>query len=64
MARSVRVDENICLGNGLCVDLAPQYFELDEDDLSVVKGSPSEDDVLEAIRACPTQAIYVVEDGD
>jgi len=49
------------LGNALCVDLAPAFFELDDADVSVVKGAPTEDDVWAAMRACPTQAIFVSE---
>jgi ferredoxin len=61
VARRVQVDRNICLGNALCVDLAPEFFELDDADVSVVKGAPTEDDVWAAMRACPTQAIFVSE---
>jgi len=58
----IAVDGGACLGNGLCVGYAPQFFELDDSDVAVVKGSPTEDDVAEAIAACPTQAIHVLED--
>jgi len=56
----IAVDGATCLGNGLCVDYAPQFFELDDSDVAVVKGSPTEDDVAEAIWACPAQAIHVL----
>jgi len=58
----IAVDRGTCLGNGLCVGYAPQFFELDDSDVAVVKGSPTEDDVAEALRACPAQAIHVLED--
>jgi ferredoxin len=58
----VQVDRNVCLGNALCVALFPDFFDLDdEEDVAVVKGTPSEHDVQEAIRACPTQAIGVTD---
>ena len=57
----VQVDRNICLGNALCTELAPDYFELDDSDIAVVKGTPGEDEVEEALRACPTQAIFVTD---
>ena len=55
----VQVDRNICLGNALCAALLPDVFELDDSDIAVVKGAPDEEEVEAAIRACPTQAIFV-----
>jgi ferredoxin len=55
----VRVDREVCCAHGLCVAIAPRFFEFDDDDVAVVKDDPSLDDVREAIDACPTQAIVV-----
>ena len=51
-----------CEGHGLCVDLAPDVFELrDEDDMvTVLNRSPDDGRRLaleEAVRSCPMQAV-------
>lgn len=57
----VVVDWDLCESNGLCVAAAPEVFELQPDDtLLIVRESPEEplrDKVLDAVRACPKQAI-------
>lgn len=62
----VEVDRDICEANGVCVGLAPQVFELDdEDDLHIRNGEvPKELEarVREAVRRCPKQALRIVED--
>jgi len=59
-AKKVVVDEDICIGCGGCVSVAPDYFELNEDGKSVVIKEYNESDqklIEEAITACPVQAI-------
>jgi len=63
MVRRVVVDENVCLGNGLCLEFAPGFFDLDDRDIAVVQGEPTEADVQTAILGCPTQAIRIVDEG-
>jgi ferredoxin len=60
-----RVDKDLCISCGVCVDIAPEVFELDEDDLSeVVDQDAGDDDLLqEAAESCPTEAI-ILEDED
>ncbi len=57
----VRVDHDRCEGHGKCVTAAPKVFELRDDDLSYVllEEIPEKyrDDVEQAIRLCPRQAI-------
>jgi ferredoxin len=38
----VRVDQDLCTGDGLCVQYAPQVFEFDVDGLAYVKGPDGE----------------------
>ena len=49
-----------CIGCSACVAIAPEVFELNEEGLSVVKAADSynEEDVNNAISACPVDAIY------
>jgi ferredoxin len=62
----VVVDHNLCEGNGRCVEVAPQVFELRDDDLSyVLMDSPPQElraKIQLATTLCPRQAIRLVED--
>jgi ferredoxin len=57
----VIVDFDRCEANGICMDIAPEVFHLDErDELHVLLDSPSDelrDAVEQAVRRCPKQAI-------
>jgi ferredoxin len=71
----VRVDQQLCTGDGLCVQYAPDVFEFDIDGLAYVKdpdgtllthpdartGVPAHLrlEVLDAARDCPGECIYV-----
>ena len=61
----VVVDMNLCEANGLCMGIAPEIFELDDDDeLTVLHEHPDESQrplVEEAVRQCPKQAISIEE---
>jgi ferredoxin len=72
---SVRVDQDLCTGDGLCVQYAPEVFEFDIDGLAYVKsrdgelltaagattGVPSglRLDVIDAALECPGNCIHV-----
>ncbi|MGH3327060.1 MAG: ferredoxin [Streptomycetales bacterium] len=75
----VWVDQELCTGDGLCVQYAPEVFEFDDDGLAYVK---SEDgalrtaagervrvpahlvaDVVDSARECPGECIHVVQAG-
>ena len=51
--------------NAECVSLAPTVFELDDEELCVVidpKGAKTKR-ILDAARACPTDAITLIDDS-
>lgn len=54
-----------CSGCGTCVALAPNTFELNADNKSVVKNptGDSEAAILDAAKACPTEAIEIEDDS-
>ena len=62
----VVVNMSQCESNALCMGVAPDIFQLDDDDvLTVLNETPDESDrdrVLEAIRMCPKQAISIEEE--
>jgi ferredoxin len=59
----VVVDFDQCESNALCMDAAPEVFEVrDDDHLYLLKENPSESlraKVEAAVRACPKQAIRI-----
>lgn len=62
----VIVEQDKCVSAGNCVAHAPQVFDQDEDDGSVIllDATPSAelaDAVREAAAACPAMAIHVEE---
>jgi ferredoxin len=55
------IDPGACSAHGDCVAAAPEAFRLD--DVAVVIGPASDEQILAAAEACPAVAIVVV-DGD
>lgn len=41
-ALEVWIDQDLCTGDGICVQYAPEVFELDIDGLAYVKGDDDE----------------------
>lgn len=62
----VNVDVDACLGYAICVGIAPEYFELDQDGTAQVTKArvepPDEDRMREAAAVCPQLAIRLIED--
>lgn len=54
------IDESSCVAQGDCAELAPDAFEV-RDDLSIVLGGGSLQQLKAAAEACPTEAIAVVD---
>ncbi|WP_229401846.1 ferredoxin [Micromonospora okii] len=75
----VWVDQDLCTGDGLCVQYAPEVFEFDVDGLAYVKGADGELrsapgsrvgvpghlrlEVIDSAKECPGECIHVVR-GD
>ncbi len=57
----VVVDRDRCEGNAFCVNIAPQVFQLDDDEYATVVTDPvpveQEALVQQAIEACPRAAL-------
>ncbi|GJF08597.1 ferredoxin [Mycolicibacterium cyprinidarum] len=65
MTRKVEVDFGLCESNGVCVGIIPEVFDLDDDDylhvLSDEVTSQNEQQIDDAVRQCPRQAISIVD---
>lgn len=57
----VVVDRDRCEGNAFCVNIAPEVFQLDDDEYAMVMTEPvpveQEALVQQAIEACPRAAL-------
>ena len=76
----VWVDQDLCTGDGLCVQYAPEVFEFDIDGLAYVKDATGELlqapgvrtdvparlrlEVIDAAKECPGDCIHVVRGTD
>lgn len=61
----IEVDYTRCDSNGVCADMAPEIFQIgDDDELHVHDGSPDAHrrDVELAAASCPKLAITLTED--
>jgi ferredoxin len=57
----VEVDHDRCEGNAVCVGIAPDLFDLDDEDYAVVKADPvpegQEDLAEQSVAECPRAAL-------
>ena len=65
MAWKVVVDFDRCESNAICMGIAPEVFEVRDDNfLYVLTENPPDDlrpAVEDAVRQCPTRAISIVD---
>ena len=76
----VAIDQDLCTGDGLCVQYAPEVFEFDVDGLAYVKDGSGElklqagsqvqvpgglrVHVIDAAKECPGECIHVTRAAD
>lgn len=60
----VAVDRSLCIGASSCIAVAPDIFELDSENVAVVKPNAPLDDelLLLAAQSCPTNAIFLYDE--
>jgi ferredoxin len=61
----VRIDRNLCVGFGDCIEGAPEAFVLDDEGLAVFKAPEAVERarLLAACDACPVDAITVWDES-
>ena len=59
------VDKDLCIGCGLCPDVCPEVFQMDDDDKASAKVETvppeAEDACRDAAAQCPVEAIKIEE---
>ena len=55
------IDREQCIGDGLCVNEAPETFELDDDQKAFILDGPGDglEYILAAAKSCPVDIITV-----
>jgi ferredoxin len=65
VTQKVVVDFGLCESNGVCVGIIPEVFDLDDQDyLHILQEEvtpENEQQIREAVRQCPRQAIAIAE---
>ncbi len=65
MTKKIEVDWGLCESNGVCMGIIPEVFRLEDDDtLTILQEDvtpENEEQVRDAVRQCPRQAISIVE---
>lgn len=59
----LEIDRELCVGAGMCVRAAPQWFEQDDIDARVILraevGEEQIDEVRDAVLVCPSGALTI-----
>jgi ferredoxin len=63
MPHPIKIDRTLCTGYAECVGIAPEVFQLGEDNITTVVDLDGADEtVLDAARACPVDAITLIDE--
>ncbi|MBN1212632.1 MAG: ferredoxin [candidate division Zixibacteria bacterium] len=60
----VKIDQDLCTGDAICVDLCPDVFEMDGDQAKVIVDEVPEefeDACRDAAESCPEGCIEIIE---
>jgi len=64
--KKIKVDYDLCESNAMCEALAPDHFQVDDDDdLQILDDRVTDDNqalIEQAVASCPKSAISIVED--
>jgi ferredoxin len=63
----IEIDEDLCIGDGICEEICPEVFELTDNGIAkVIEDDPDQSlevKIEEAAEECPTDAIIIDEYG-
>ena len=64
MSYRIKIDRSLCTGYAECVGIAPEVFQLGRDNVSIVVDPEGAGDetILDAARACPVDAITLIDE--
>ncbi len=60
------VERELCIGAASCVAIAPGVFELDQENIAIIKDPKGNDDatIQAAAESCPTKAIFLFDETE
>lgn len=64
---TVEIDSTMCIGSGSCVNVAPEVFEIQDDNLVHFQDDTpdiDQDRLIEACTVCPVDALIVEQEGE
>jgi ferredoxin len=62
----VKIERLSCIGSKNCINVAPNLFELDSDQICAFKNQTEEiekDIIVEACSVCPVSALFVIDEN-
>ena len=62
----VFIDRKFCIGEATCIIVAPDAFELDSENVAIVRSNAmnlDDDTLLMAAQSCPTSAIILYDNN-
>lgn len=64
--KKIKVDFDLCESNALCQAIAPDHFQIDNDDyLQIIDETVTDENqalIEQAVASCPKSAISIVEE--
>ncbi len=65
--KRIEVDRELCIGVASCIGVAPEAYELDEEQIAIMRDEWKDlsDEVLfESAEVCPVKAIFLYDKND
>ena len=63
---TIRIDRGLCIGSGNCVNLAPEIFEIDAENIVAFQDETPDIDasrLVDACAICPVDALIVEDES-
>ena len=63
----IEIDRELCIGVASCIGIAPEAYDLDEENIAIVRDEwkTLDDDVLmQSAEVCPVNAIFLYDKDD